>query len=52
MALLKKYLQHLDAVAKSKYQTQPVFGMVEKGRILLQDHGHEASFKNIKIRKL
>ena len=44
--------EYLDAVAKSKYKTEPVFGMVEKGRILLQEHGHQVSFKNIKIRKL
>jgi Domain of Unknown Function (DUF1080) len=43
---------YLTAVAKSKYKTEPVFGMVEKGKILLQEHGHEVSFRNIKIRKL
>jgi hypothetical protein len=43
---------YLAAVAKSKYKTEPVFGTVEKGRILLQEHGHEVSFRNIKIRKL
>lgn len=43
---------YLQAVEKSKYQTEPVFGMVEKGRILLQEHGHQVSFRNIKIRKL
>jgi len=30
---------YLAAVAKSKDQTDPVFGMVTKGRILLQEHG-------------
>jgi hypothetical protein len=43
---------YLAAVAKSKYKTSPVFGMVERGRILLQEHGHEVSFRNIKIRTL
>jgi hypothetical protein len=43
---------YLIAVAKSKYKTVPVFGTVEKGKILLQEHGHEVSFRNIKIRKL
>lgn len=43
---------YLAAVAKSKYKTEPVFGTVEKGKILLQEHGHEVSFRNIKIRKL
>lgn len=42
-----------EAVAKSKFrQTMPAFGMVEKGRILLQEHGGEVSFRNIKIREL
>ncbi len=41
------------AVAKSKFsKTIPAFGMVEKGRILLQEHGSVASFKNIKIKLL
>lgn len=44
--------EYLAAVEKSKYKTEPVFGMVEKGRILLQEHGHQVSFRNIKIRKL
>lgn len=43
---------YLAAVAKSKYKSDPVFGMVEKGRILLQDHNSEVSFRNIKLRKL
>lgn len=43
---------YLAAVAKSKYKTEPVFGTVEKGRILLQEHGHAVSFRNIKLRKL
>ena len=42
---------YLAAVEKSKYKTDPVFGTVEKGRILLQDHGHTVSFRNIKLRK-
>jgi len=42
-----------DAVAKSKFsKTAPAFGMVEKGNILLQEHGGVISFRNIKIRKL
>jgi len=43
---------YLAAVEKSKYKSEPVFGTVEKGRILLQEHGHTVSFRNIKIRKL
>lgn len=39
-------------VAYSKYRDWPNFGNFEKGNILLQDHGHEVYFKNIKILEL
>ena len=43
----------IDGVAKSKFsKTVPPFGMVEKGSILLQEHGGLVSFRNIKIREL
>jgi len=42
-----------DGVAKSKFsKVVPAFGMVEKGNILLQEHGGVVSFRNIKIREL
>lgn len=42
-----------EGVAKSKFsKTVPAFGMVEKGYILLQEHGGVVSFRNIKIREL
>jgi hypothetical protein len=43
--------QYTDGVALSKFnQTEPAFGMVDKGHILLQYHGGVASFRNIKIK--
>jgi hypothetical protein len=38
-------------VSESKYAELPNFGELEKGRILLQDHGDRVAFKNIKIKK-
>jgi hypothetical protein len=44
---------YTDAVALSKFnKTIPVFGMVEKGHILLQYHGGLVSFRNIKIKEI
>ncbi|MEO7923796.1 MAG: DUF1080 domain-containing protein [Chitinophagaceae bacterium] len=39
-------------VANSKFRNMPGFGTFKNGRIGLQDHGNEVSFRNIKIKRL
>jgi len=41
-----------EAIANSKFSKAPGFGEFEDGYILLQDHGNEVSFRNIKIKEL
>lgn len=44
---------YTEAVSHSKFsKTEPAFGIVDKGHILLQEHGGGASFRNIKIKTL
>jgi hypothetical protein len=40
------------AVAKSKFKDEPGFSSKLKGPILLQDHGDEVCFRNVRIREL
>ncbi|HEY0743867.1 MAG TPA: family 16 glycoside hydrolase [Chryseosolibacter sp.] len=41
-----------DMVKNSKFKDMPDFSKATKGRIALQDHGDQVSFRNIKIREI
>lgn len=46
----RKSEEYRKLVSESKYIDYPTFGEIEKGRILLQDHGDRVAFKNVKIK--
>ncbi|MFB9057383.1 DUF1080 domain-containing protein [Mariniflexile ostreae] len=48
----RKSADYKKLVSESKYAQWPNFGELDKGEILLQDHGDFVSFKNIKIRPI
>ncbi len=52
LEIVKGSKEFKDAIAHSKFSNKPGFGEFEDGYILLQDHGNEVSFRNIKIREL
>jgi hypothetical protein len=39
-------------IAGSKFKNWAGFGMFQKGRIALQDHGNGVAFRNIQIKRL
>lgn len=41
-----------ETIAKTKFTYWPEFGTFHKGKIVLQDHGHEVWYRNIRIKKL
>jgi hypothetical protein len=53
LAYDRKSKVYEDAWKQSKFKdTDPMFGCIEKGYILLQDHQDEVTFRNIKIKDL
>lgn len=41
-----------EMIKNSKFKDMPGFGQARKGRIALQDHGDQVSFRNIKVRAI
>ncbi len=48
----RKFARFKQGVAESKFNGYPGFASIPSGYILLQDHGHNVAFKNIKIKEL
>jgi Domain of Unknown Function (DUF1080) len=41
-----------QGVAEGEFRNYPSFATIPNGYILLQDHGHNVAFRNIKIKEL
>jgi len=41
-----------DGVKKSKFHAYPNFASIPSGHLLLQDHGHNVAFRNLKLKEL
>jgi hypothetical protein len=52
VAYVRGSAAYRELVANSKYRRWENFGEAEAGRILLQEHGNDVFFRNIKIRRL
>ena len=48
----RKSDDYLKLVSESKYAKWPNFGESDQGHLLLQDHGDNVSFKNIKVKPI
>lgn len=48
----RKSEDYRKLVSESKYVKWPNFGELDKGQLLLQDHGDRVSFRNVKIRSI
>jgi hypothetical protein len=44
--------EYKKAVAESKFKEDPMWGTYTKGHIVLQDHGNQVWYRNIKVRKI
>ncbi len=41
-----------ELISKSKYAEWPEYGKIDRGHLILQDHGDQISFRNLKLKEL